>query len=171
MGIRRKIAPLLASALVFTSIGVNAPAASASVSSEESLVTTAAMPQSVIDAQGEGLGAMPLASPVGSFWNDHRNRRVVLRIEAQNKLWYQHNMNRNVPRVATQYPDSSRAEAGSSWEYFTTFQQREGTRITRTQQVRTVVDFRAVDGDPQGVITSYCVGLTRCPDWINQVVG
>ncbi|MWV51388.1 hypothetical protein GRS96_19130 (plasmid) [Rathayibacter sp. VKM Ac-2803] len=170
--LKNRMTALLAAATMTVALGAaTAPAATAAESSTSYVVTTAAMPQNVIDSAVAGGGMTTMASPVGSTWNDHRGRKVVLRIDAQNKLWTKHNVNRNVPRVATQYPDSSRAEAGTSWEYFTTFQQRNGTTITRTQQVRTVVDFRNVDGNPQGVITSYCVGITRCPDWINQVVG
>ncbi|WP_230672480.1 hypothetical protein [Rathayibacter sp. Leaf248] len=169
---KRRTTALFATMVMAVVLGASgAPVATAAEISARYVVTTAAMPQSVVDSGVAGGGMTTMASPVASSWNDHRGRRVVLRADAQNKLWTKHNMNRNVPRVATQYPDSSRAESGTSWEYFTTFQQRNGTKITRQQQVRTVVDFRNVGGSPQGVITAYCVGLVRCPDWIDQVVG
>jgi hypothetical protein len=139
------------------------------------IVTTAAMPGSVAMAaeDGDPLVAPLQASPVGSRWQDHRNRLVVLRISAQQHIYSKHGLNRKVPRVATEYPDSSHAEHGDSWEYFTTFIKSTDGKIEATERVRTVVDFRNVDGDPQGVVTEYCLTTPGqiCPAWINEVVG
>jgi hypothetical protein len=114
------------------------------------------------------------ASPVGSRWQDHMDRLVVLRIAAQSKIYFTHNLNRTVVRVATQQPDSGEANAGSAWKYLTTFLKvdPENGEIEDSVVVKTIADFRDVDGDPQGVVTSYCDGIDgACPSWVNETVG
>ena len=49
------------------------------------------------------------------------------------------------------------AVKGASW----------GLKTVAEAGVLTLVDFRTNTGDgkPYGVVTSYCEGLTRCPNW------
>lgn len=89
----------------------------------------------------------------------------------QSKIYFTHGLNRTVPRVATQFPDSSSQGSGTSWNYRTTFQRRTNGQVVASVLVKTVVDFRNYDGDPYGVVTSYCDGMTVCPTWVNSVVG
>jgi hypothetical protein len=138
-------------------------------------VITAAMPKSMIqDALRHDPALSPnQASLVGSRWQDYKDRLVVLRVAAQSKIYFKHNLNRTAVRVATQQPDSGRLEYGSTWEYITTFLkvEKDGS-VSDSQKVRTLVDFRNVDGDPQGVITSYCLGIEgACPAWVDETVG
>jgi hypothetical protein len=150
-------------------------AASSKDANHHYVVVTAAMPKSMIDAalRHEVVAQPDEASAVSTRWQDYMDRLVVLRITSQSKIYFKHNLNYTAVRVATQQPDSGRLEYGSTWEYITTFEKvEENGEISDSQQVRTLADFRNVDGDPQGVFTSYCIGIQgACPSWINETVG
>jgi hypothetical protein len=139
------------------------------------VVVTAAMPKSMIDAalKHEAVAQPDEASPVSTRWQDYKDRLVVLRIEAQNKIYFKHNLSYTAVRVATQQPDSGQPDAGDAWEYLTTFLKvdPETGEVEDSVVVRTIADFRIVDGDPQGVVTSYCDGIQgACPSWVNETV-
>ncbi|QIS45912.1 hypothetical protein [Clavibacter capsici] len=169
----------LAIAMAVTAGAPTAAYASTAASNQNAphhyVVVTAAMPKNMVDAalRHEVISHPDEASQVSTRWQDYMDRLVVMRIAAQSKIYFKHNLNYTAVRVATQQPDTGRQEYGSTWEYITTFEKiEENGEISDSQQVRTLVDFRNVDGDPQGVVTSYCLGIDgACPSWINETVG
>jgi hypothetical protein len=152
-----------------------ATAAPSKDASHHYVVVTAAMPKSMIDAalKHQVVAQTDEASEVSTRWQDYKDRLVVLRITAQSKIYFKHNLNYTAVRVATQEPDSGEPDAGSAWKYLTTFLKvdPETGEVEDSVVVKTIVDFRDVDGDPQGVVTSYCDGIEgACPSWVNETV-
>lgn len=106
-------------------------------------------------------------------WLDHRARRVHLRAAAADKIRIRHNVTDGLARITTQYPDSSFAGSGSSWIYNTTVKRYVGGRLEDSVVMKTVVEFgnRQADSLPYGLVTSYCLGMVRCPDWTARIIG
>ncbi|MEV7613013.1 hypothetical protein [Streptomyces sp. NPDC089799] len=66
------------------------------------------------------------------------------------------------------------ARSGSHWTYIayainrSTRKQIKIVAIVQHAQSTDDRKFKATDGYPIGVITAYCVGVNKCPDWVNQ---
>lgn len=91
------------------------------------------------------------------------------------KITGKHNLSTDVARVSTQRPKSRVDESATSRVYRADFQHvvcsHNICRVAATRTVRTVVNpSRLSDGNPRGVITSYCEGIVWCESWVKNAI-
>ncbi len=108
-------------------------------------------------------------------------KTIDLRWNVEQKILTKHNVTAKTVRVATQYADKSHPDSLTAIVYETTlvkyrvnaFSWLVPPEIEDQVTLRTIVDFRTntPDGKQKGVISSYCEGMERCPDWVNQISG
>lgn len=110
-------------------------------------------------------------------WKDYGSREVVLRSQPYNKILTKHNLTYRTPRVVTQHAKSRAHDGGQAWRYRLAAKEIRcdfwcsNCRVGRTVWVRTVVDFRAYQGDKYGVVTAYCEGYDGpCPDFVRNAL-
>jgi len=110
-------------------------------------------------------------------WNDYGNREVVLRSQPYAKILTKHNLTYRTPRVVTQRATSRSHDGGQAWRYRLAAKEircdfwGNNCKVIRTVWVRTVVDFRAYQGDKYGVVTAYCEGYDGpCPDFVKNAL-
>lgn len=126
------------------------------------------------------VGDRNLASPANvipeyrivNSWFDHQLRRVVIRQTAADKLRIKHNVSVTMARVATQYPDTSVAGANTDRVYRAEILRIVSGRVADRTTLKVVVEFgnRQADGHPYGVVTAYCEGVSKCPDWATRIL-
>ncbi len=130
----------------------------------------------------DGSAPAPRANPVVDSWRAG-GRTINLRLNAAQKLENKHNLSPKVTRIATQHPDRIEPDGNShtAFVYRTTLVKYQYSPfawlfpppIEASVVLKTVVDFRTntPDGKQMGVVTSFCEGMVRCPDWVNQANG
>jgi hypothetical protein len=108
-------------------------------------------------------------------WRAKDGKTVTLRRAAYDKIVSKHNLTTAVvKRVTTSY--SSRLGAGSAtaFNYFLEAKQFTCNMltcwVTASMWVQTTVDYRAITGGTFGVVTTYCHGVTRCPNWVKNAL-
>ncbi|WP_162802860.1 hypothetical protein [Ornithinimicrobium avium] len=122
-----------------------------------------------------------------SSWTDYRGRKIQVRLGYWDpggdsgwgyaKYSGKHNLTTRAVRAATAYTPNWEDQA-SSTVYYQVVHKYECTgwgpwrtcKVVGSTTVRTVHDRRVLtDGDPKGVVTSYCLGYwPRCPDWVKN---
>ena len=112
-------------------------------------------------------------------WSDNAGKPVAMRWGSNTwgyrKIVDKHNLTTAAARTTTKYPASKVAESASSVVYTTPVHKYTctvlGCKIVETRTLRAVVNpIRLADGSPKGVITTYCEGVTWCPDWVKGAV-
>lgn len=112
-------------------------------------------------------------------WNDNQYLQVVLRQGTSTwgwtKIQSKHRATLAMAKKTTQFP-RTRTVQGGSIVYTTpamTFTCWLGwCSIDRQMTVKTVFETtRLSDGFAKGVITTHCVGVTVCPQWVRDVAG
>lgn len=108
-------------------------------------------------------------------WRAKDGNTVTLRRAAYDKIVTKHNLTTAVvKRVTTSY--SSRLGAGSAtaFNYFLEAKQITCNVLTcwvsNSLWVQSTVDYRAISGGTFGVVTTYCQGVTLCPNWVKNAL-
>lgn len=108
-------------------------------------------------------------------WRAKDGKTVTLRRAAYEKIVNKHNLTTAVvKRVTTSY--SSRLGAGSAtaFNYFLEAKQFTCNMLTcwvsASVWVQSTVDYRAITGGTFGVVTTYCQGVTLCPNWVKNAL-
>lgn len=122
------------------------------------------------------------ASPVAYSWRDVTGRTVNLRSNVHAKIVSKHNVTWRVARAVTQYPETSQygVRTRTDGEYRTPVHEIQCTgalwwrkcRVVRTVSLFARVDFRTDTSDRRGygVVTTYCEGMTACPDFVKNAL-
>ena len=123
------------------------------------------------------------ASPVTRSWRERDGQLVVLRSNIESKVVNKHNLTWQAVRTSTQYPKTKVKESGAdgtTYKYETPVQRIECSggwwifkkcKVAETVTLRTIVNFRKVDANPMGVVTSYCVaGSLACPGYVKSAL-
>lgn len=84
-----------------------------------------------------------------------------------------HNLGAAMVREVTQHPDSrNRLVSGQKYEWTnTTYRLRcgeDGCQLIDKRNLLVSVDYRMLsDNHNFGVVTGFCVGEAKCPDWVD----
>ena len=125
------------------------------------------------------LDGLKSSDPNGVF--DHwqvGHRRINIRVNAMIKVNVKHNLDVATVKWATQHNSHNFWETDKNGKvskvnriYITDIVHVKDNGVVATETIRTVVSFRLNPSDAysQGVITSYCVGKIRCPNWVTQI--
>lgn len=110
-------------------------------------------------------------------WNDFAGRAVVLRSQPYKKILTKHNLTYRSPRAVTRYASTRTHDGGQAWRYRVKANEVQcdfwgnNCKVKRSVWVRTIVDFRAYQGDSYGVVTAYCEGHDgKCPDFVKNAL-
>jgi RHS repeat-associated protein len=117
-------------------------------------------------------------NPVAASWLGPDGIPINLRYLIADKIWAKHNLSPQAVQTVTEGPDSWYTEdykrSKTVVEYHAIVELIDCLDYTpfcwsaESHDVRVVVDYRWVDETTTyGVVTAYCVGLVRCPDWVN----
>lgn len=122
--------------------------------------------------------AATATAKVGWYWKDNRNRTINLRTDANHKLVTKHNVTMKVARTTTKYPQTTKNPSSTRWEYRTPVNDVRCSgwgifrkcKIVGKTTVLAVVDFRILSHDKKskGIVTTYCPGVTKCPDYVKN---
>lgn len=116
---------------------------------------------------------------IKSTWQDNKNLTVALRWGSStwgwSKISAKHDVTVNMIKKTTQFP-RSRDVQGNSYVYVTPANHftcwLAACWIDKTMDVKVVSDnTKLSDRLPKGVITSYCIGVTVCPQWVRDAAG
>ncbi|MFG1922280.1 hypothetical protein [Cryptosporangium sp. NPDC048952] len=115
-------------------------------------------------------------------WKDNTGAVVYLRRGSWNgkngwgfeKVTRYHNLNIAAVRLTTQFPESRNHISGHKYHFTTPVHHVRCTgwwifrdcQIVETVDVTIGVDFRDVGNGSFGVVTAFCTGDPRCPDWV-----
>lgn len=112
-------------------------------------------------------------------WTDNKAKKVAMRQGTSTwghiKVTTKHNATTSVARTTTKFPKSRVVESSSSIRYRTPVYKMVCNMFTcwaeKTLMVRAIVNPTIQsDGQPRGIITTYCEGITWCPDWVKNAV-
>jgi len=133
-------------------------------------------PINLNDLDGRAARKKPKINPVYDRWKVN-GKKITVRVNQSIKVTVKHNLTLYTVKWAMQHASSVSPEirngkrVGRNLVYTTDAYRTAGLYgpIERTITIRTVVSFdkNRDDGENQGIITSYCVGMTRCPGWVN----
>ncbi|WP_157017981.1 hypothetical protein [Cryptosporangium arvum] len=117
-------------------------------------------------------------------WSDATGATVYLRRGSWNgktgwgyeKVTRYHNLNVAAVRLTTRYPESRSLVAGTKYNYVTPVHHVRCSgwwlfrrcEIVETVDVTVGVDFRNVGSGSFGVVTAFCSGDPKCPDWVRN---
>lgn len=159
--------------------GYTGPQPAPSVPIEEPTFTSkipGAVPQDRFTPSPTELDAIGSSKVIAS-WNDHGGRLVNARQAAVTKISTKHGVTSLGPvKLATRLPTGGTSVlSGTSRTYLSNLQWRVcngwSCPVKASVKFKVVVDFRSVSGGTFGLVTGYCVGMTVCPTWVNNVQG
>lgn len=91
------------------------------------------------------------------------------------KLADAHNVSMLAAKTGMKYAPTRKLVGGTTYNYDHPVQlitcKWYGCYVEKSVTLRVGHDFRKLsDGKPMGVITGFCIGSTKCPDWVNKAV-
>jgi hypothetical protein len=142
----------------------------------------------VVSASGREVSVLKQAPDprykVVATWKDSKGATVYLRQGSWNgksgwgygKISKYHNLSVAAVRTVTKYPQRRAHVAGQKYNYYTPVEHVRCSgwwvfrrcKVVEAVQVTVGVDFRSVGTGSFGVVTAFCSGSTRCPDWVKQ---
>lgn len=126
-------------------------------------------------------------APVAKHWIDQWGSRINIRANIYEKLVLTHNLNPSIVRRLMQTYNGVKGRevvrgkvVPHNWEYFFRMAYVRDDPLSQLKwrlfglaaaytTIRVLVSFRpAPDGLSFGIVTAYCLGSLRCPNWVNR---
>lgn len=141
----------------------------------EPVSAPAALDVKVLNVPGAAIRPRTGTYDVIASWKAKDGNLVYLRRAAYDKIRLKHNLTTAVvKRVTTSY--SSRLGAGSATNYNYFLEAKQFTCnmftcwVSKSIWVQSTVDYRKITSGTFGVVTTYCQGVTWCPDWVKNAL-
>ena len=123
--------------------------------------------------------AVPKDKEIIYRWDEWRKWGIVVRRTAGEKIGPLHNVSIKAVKATTLWPATTERDPNAdntTWIYRSPVDLVKcSTAITcktlETRTVRVVHNYRKLDyldKESMGLITAYCEGYTKCPDWVNE---